>query len=147
MAVKVKAKIIGLDRVQREFAKYGKNGIKAIRAAIYAKANNIMLDSIRVTPKDSNNLRQTWYATKPGPRGEFSELGYGAEYAHNVHEMPNDVNWSEPGTGNKFLEEPFNKHKTNAKSEIARFARKQLESGTPMMQNSKIPTSPKKVPT
>lgn len=144
MAIKFHAKIEGLESVQRKFKAYGKDGVKALRAAVYAKANNIMHDSIRITPKDDGPLRNSWYATKPGPNAEFSECGYGQEYAHHVHEMPNNVNWSEPGTGNKFLEKPFNAHKTNAKQEIARFARKQLESGNPRMPQSTIPAKPRK---
>lgn len=139
-----KPRIIGLKKVQDEFKKYGERGLQALRYAIYKEANDIMLASIVVTPKDDNYLRNSWYATQPGKRGAFSELGYGAEYATHVHEMPNTVNWSEPGTGNKYLEKPFNVAKQGASERIARVARRELDHGgiiTP--PPSKIPKKPK----
>ena len=127
MAIKFKAEIQGLDKVNKALARYGDAGSAAIRTAIYVKANNIMTDALRVTPLDHNPLRNSWYITRPYKSVGFSEAGFGMEYAHHVHEMPNDKNWSEPGTGNKFLEKPFNKHKTTAVEEIARYAEKHLK--------------------
>lgn len=42
---------------------------------------------------------------------EWISKGTEAPYNKRVHELPNDsTNWSEPGTGNKYLERPVNNH-------------------------------------
>lgn len=128
MALRVKVKIDGLEKVIKKMDRLGDAGSAAVRTGIYAVANNIMNESIRITPKDDGWLRNTWYVTKPG-RGKytsFSECGYGANYAHHVHEMPSTTNWSESGTGNKFLQKAFEAYKATIASEVATIANKEF---------------------
>ena len=43
-------------------------------------------------------------------RNALARIGYTAKYAAWVHGMPNDVNWTTPGTGNKFLEKAIRRN-------------------------------------
>ena len=65
---------------------------------------------------DTGDLRDSAFVATPDykPAGVTIELGYGgtaSPYALAVHELgikpPKSINWSEPGTGAKYLERPF----------------------------------------
>lgn len=53
-----------------------------------------------------SNLRNSAFVSveRKTAKRIVARIGYTAKYASWVHEMPNDVNWTTPGTGNKFLE-------------------------------------------
>ena len=146
MAIRLSAKIDGLKQVRKKFSKAGDAGDAAVRSAIYAVANDLMVkDIIKVTPKDEGDLRDSWYVSKPFKRIGFSEVGFGAKHAPYVHEMPSDVNWSEPGTGNKFIEKPFSARRGRMAKEIAREAKKRFDINKTMADFSggSAPTKPK----
>ena len=102
-----------------EFAKTVKRDVVRYRsaavAALYDEAVKIINKSIPITPYDKGHLRGSAFVSMPKEHGNQVEveLGYGgfaAKYALAVHEMGTggkDINWSEPGTGNKYLEKPF----------------------------------------
>ena len=46
--------------------------------------------------------------------------GGAVEYAVAVHEMPNETNWTEPGTGNKYLEKPLKANSAKYLQSIAK---------------------------
>jgi hypothetical protein len=148
MAVKLKAKVRGLNKVIKKFEKLGPAGSAAVRTAMYKVGNEIMEKSLRITPKYDGWLRNTWYCTKPYKNVGFCELGYGADYAHHVHEMPSTVNWSEPGTGNKFLEKPFNERRTSLASDIGKYAQERFDINktSPTFGVAGIPEEPKTGP-
>ena len=117
--------------------------MQAMYLAEYAVANNIMTDTLRVTPKYDGWLRNTRFVSKPRKSQPYSDAGFGADYALAVHEMPDDVNWSEPGTGNKFLQRTLDKHQQTAASEMARIAKQALESDRPVtLPQGPNPTKP-----
>jgi len=58
-----------------------------------------------------SNLRNSSFtAVEKQGRRIKARVGYTAKYAAWVHEMPNDVNWTTPGTGNKFLEKAIRRN-------------------------------------
>lgn len=83
---------------------------------------------IPVTPLDKGDLRKsltTEHATIENKEFVWVSKGTEAPYNLKVHEMPNDsTNWSEPGTGNKYLERPVN---NNAKKLFTKAIREGLK--------------------
>ena len=79
-------------------------------------SQDLLRKAIDKTPMDTGELRKSGAVEveKKGLKttGKVSFGGGQVDYADIVHEMPNDVNWTEPGTGNKYLENPL---KENAK--------------------------------
>jgi hypothetical protein len=63
---------------------------KALGAALYAEAVNIIGKADEDVPYEFGNLRRSHYVTAPqqGPSGLEVELGYGAGYGLFVHEIP-----------------------------------------------------------
>jgi hypothetical protein len=95
-------------RVQADAAKWQLAAI----SALFDESVSIINKSVRITPFDTGDLRRSAFVTKPKLVGNSAEveLGYGglaSKYALAVHEMPKSTNWSEPGTGPKYLERPF----------------------------------------
>ena len=72
---------------------------------------DLLRKAIDKTPMDTGELRKSGAVEveKNGLKttGKVSFGGGQVDYADIVHEMPNDVNWTEPGTGNKYLENPL----------------------------------------
>ena len=89
------------------------------------KCQNLLQNkAMPLTPRLTGTLRRSYY--KPTPERTANNIVVAmvenqAEYAVHVHEMPDPglrksnkgqgiplpVNWTEPGTGNKFLERPL----------------------------------------
>lgn len=70
---------------------------------------DLLSKAVDITPMNTGELRKsgtTDYDTAT-KTGKVSFGGGAVNYAVAVHEMPNETNWSEPGTGNKFLEKPL----------------------------------------
>ena len=76
------------------------------------------------TPIDTGELRKsgTVSVDKKGmmTTGKVSFGGGAVEYAVAVHEMPNETNWTEPGTGNKYLEKPLKANSAKYLQSIAK---------------------------
>jgi hypothetical protein len=53
-------------------------------------------------------------------------ISYSTPYARKVHELPSESNWSEPGTGPKFLENAVNKQKPKAPDYVEKKVREAL---------------------
>ena len=72
---------------------------------------DLLRKAIDKTPMDTGELRKSGAVEveKKGLKttGKVSFGGGEVDYADIVHEMPNDVNWTELGTGNKYLENPL----------------------------------------
>lgn len=61
-----------------------------------------------VTPKDTGELRDSLYTVSSVTYNGYTlEIGFDTPYAPWVHEWPSTVNWTTPGTGNKYLERPY----------------------------------------
>jgi len=88
-------------------------------------AGMVIRDAILEEPRAPHKTGNLWRSQKiESPRierGEITiELGFDAEYAAIVHEMPSNVNWTMAGSGPKYLEAKLIKNKEKYMGEIAR---------------------------
>lgn len=93
----------------------GAESARVIGDGLFIEAHSIIEKSVHVTPKDAGILRGSATVGSPQISAKRAkvEFGYGgaaSDYATAVHEMTGSVNWSEPGTGAKYLEEPVTEH-------------------------------------
>ena len=92
-------------------------------AGVVEAANFIQGEAMEITPMSDNRrladgsiheggnlINSAFTDSEQTSRGPVSRVGYTAEYAAAVHEMPDSTNWSKPGTGNKFLEKPISQN-------------------------------------
>jgi len=86
-------------------------GMKALTLA----AELIKRDSTPLTPKGrrrgrrggpGGTLRRS-YAITPSASEKAVYATYNTPYARRWHEATGNINWSEPGTGSKYLEKPL----------------------------------------
>ncbi len=105
------------EQVIKNLKALGKGMTKAAANALKEVGENTISAALPITPlrdRRGGSLRRSAYVGFPTPKGSGVEVevgfdGRSAPYALWVHEMPDSTNWSEPGTGNKFLEKPFNR--------------------------------------
>ena len=91
----------------------------------YKVAGMVIRDAILEEPRAPHKSGNLWRSQKIEQpkilKGEVTiELGFDAEYAAIVHEMPSNVNWTMKGSGPKFLETKLIKNKEKYMAEIAR---------------------------
>ena len=101
--------VMALNDVLRNLNKITKDTEKKAEKQIKKCCEDLLSKAVDITPMDTGELRKsgtTDYDTGT-KTGKVSFGGGAVDYAVAVHEMPNETNWSEPGTGNKFLEKPF----------------------------------------
>ena len=105
---------------------------EALAMALKLAGETLMAEAIPITPLDTGALRRSGYVSHPRLVGGMAtvEVGFGgtaAKYALRVHEWTDpEPNWSEPGTGPKYLERPFNVMRTKLPSHVAASLRKDL---------------------
>ena len=105
---------------------------EALAMALKRTGETLMAEAIPITPMDTGDLRRSGYVSQPKVVGGdvTIEVGFGgtaAKYALRVHEWTDpEPNWSEPGTGPKYLERPFNAMRTKLPSHVAASLRKDL---------------------
>lgn len=116
----------GLNGLQARIEAMGRDTPKVVEAALYAEANVILDDSVtNYVPYDQGGLANSGKVELPVTRGtEVSvTLGYGADYALDVHENPRagkTEGWNPDGTRRyphwarrgewKYLETPLKAH-------------------------------------
>ena len=98
---------------------------EAAASTFFKVAGMVLRDSITEEPKAPHKTGHLWREQKIEQpkieKGEISiELGFDAEYASAVHEMPSNVNWTMTGSGPKFLEAKLIKNKEKYMAELAR---------------------------
>ena len=98
---------------------------EAAARSFYKVAAMVIGDAILEEPKaphKTGHMKRTQLIEAPQIKmGEISiELGFDAEYAATVHEMPSNVNWSMAGSGPKFLEAKLIRNKEKYMAELAR---------------------------
>jgi hypothetical protein len=125
--MQLNVEIRGMDKLVKDLDKADAATEAAVKTAMYSVAHEMMEKSIKITPKDDNHLRDSWYITRPVRIVNFVELGYGMEYANYVHEMPDTTNWTEPGTGNKYLEKIVIQYRSKLVRVIRRKAKKYFD--------------------
>ena len=96
------------------------NAERAIRLC----AEDLLSKSVELCPIDKGDLRKSGTVAVENKGLEtVAQVGFGGDhtskYALAVHEMPNTTNWTEPGTGSKFLEKPFKENSENYLKKIA----------------------------
>jgi len=86
----------------------GAEGLK--KAAAYLLRDAILEKP--TAPKKTGNLRRTQKVEKPIMKPDISiEAGFAADYAAAVHEMSDTNNFTEPGSGPKYLESKMIRNK------------------------------------
>lgn len=63
-----------------------------------------------MVPVDTRNLQQSWFAHPIKGDKPAILLGFTANYAAFVHEMPDTTNWSKAGSGSKFFEKALKRN-------------------------------------
>lgn len=94
-----------MDRLNREIQKVKNRTVLGMAESV-AYLHQKMLTEYPVIPKDSGDLRDSWFIhTFNVPMNPSVEFGFTAFYAPYVHEMLEpEVEWTEPNSGPKFLE-------------------------------------------
>ena len=84
---------------------------KKVEKQIELCAEDLLSKAVDRVPKDTKELMKSGVVDveKNGLKttGRVTFGGGQVDYADIVHEMPNTTNWTEPGTGNKYLENPL----------------------------------------
>ena len=98
---------------------------EAAATSFYKVAGMVIADAILEEPRaphDTGNLWRSQLIEAPQIKlGEISiELGFDAEYAAAVHEMPSNANWKMAGSGPKYLEAKLIRNKEKYMAELAR---------------------------
>lgn len=110
---KVTFKINGKDVLEAKVSAAIQNAGPAVAQALYMFSEGVMTASKRVVPVETGALMNTGRVNPPEITGNKATvtMGYGSEsvgYAMYVHENLNPgVNWTRPGSGPKYLENPL----------------------------------------
>lgn len=98
-------KLKGLEKVIRNLNKEidkikGRTGQGLMAAGLFIQG-----EAQEVTPVEKGVLVNSAFVDLDNqPQGPVVRVGFTAEYAAIVHELPADSNFTKPGTGPKFLE-------------------------------------------
>ncbi len=110
--VKFRIEVSGLDKLLEKLGALAPKVKHAAETELYHIAEEIMANSKEVVPVDTGALMSTGHVDAPveTDHGVSISMGYGgpaAPYALYVHEeLDPNINWSRPGSGPKFLENP-----------------------------------------
>ncbi len=112
------------DDPEENLASFAKALDDMVASALFQAGQELKNKAVPLTPMDTGALRRSLYATLPKQKGkqivvEVGADGRSAPYALAVHEKTGSVNWSEPGTGAKYLERPFNEMAATLPQQIA----------------------------
>ena len=96
------------DEVSSEIRERAKRGVAM-------GANVVHMAAAPNTPMRQGLLRASFFALMPTVEGReiVSGLGTNLVYAARIHELPEDSNWTTPGTGPKYLENAMEDQKDN----------------------------------
>ena len=118
------------DRIRGDMKANAKQGLFYAAAEMLHDSNTVEPK----TPKKSGDLRGSWHveAVENGAEDWELQCGFNIEYAAAVHEMLQGneqwgmvVNWSEPGSGPKYLE-----------SKLSMFGKKYLKTALSFVQST-----------
>jgi len=92
----------GLEGMVRNLSRQKSVGAPQLMAAGLV----LQAEAMRITPVDTSHLIGSCYTNPVVDKGDklSVEVGYWADYAAYVHEMPESTNWQKPKAENKFLE-------------------------------------------
>lgn len=116
-------KVTGVEEVQRNLNKALKGINKNTSAGIAGASLFIKAQSQKLTSVKEGNLVRTAFSKEiPGSKETTYAVGYTADYAAAVHEMPDDTRWNRPGAENEFLEKAVVRNLTKIMNIIFKFA-------------------------
>lgn len=115
----------GLENVLKNLRKTINSIVNSSDKAMMKVALRIEADSNEYVPKKFGVLVNSSFATFHKIRRK-AEVGYAANYVGYVHEMPEDYNFTSPGTGPKFLQRAIDQNSPDIVSDI----QKGIKSGT-----------------
>ena len=114
-----RAEVKGAEAIKAKLAELARRYPEAAKKALFAEANVIFAEAVRLTPVDTGRLRASAYVAPPEQEGEKiqAKVGYGAEYSLAVHEKT-EVHHAE-GTSAKFLTRPVEAHRRSFPADMA----------------------------
>lgn len=118
-------KVEGDAALKEKLDKIGPDAAEAAVLALKRSGDAIMGESMKECPRGATGNLEGSAFVEQSEGGLSVFLGYRAEHAVFVHEMldptalGNPVNWTKPGSKNKFLEDPFNRHKEKIPAYVA----------------------------
>ena len=116
-------KILGEKRVLINLSKAIGNIQGNVSLGLEAAGKYVEGESKELTSIDTGVLINSTFSKKAGTkRNPVQVVGYRAEYAGHVHEMPDTTNWNRPGSENKFLEKAVVRNITRIINLIKKFA-------------------------
>lgn len=121
--IKFEGLVEGMKKLSKELQEELESDAKLTHEAIHAAINDeVFVPSQKRVPVNTTTLQRSgdfFYETKGDSvtwtvryGGKVVDGEY-VDYAAAVHEMPNDVNWTKEGTGNKYIEIFMEKLKRN----------------------------------
>ena len=94
-----------------------------VRRGLFAAGELVKEASEDLTSIDTSFLIKSTFNEPGGSKAKpFQVIGYEAEYAATVHEMPDTTNWQRPGAENEFLEKAVLRNISAIINAIRRFA-------------------------
>jgi len=133
----IQIQVTGVDQVIANLGIISEKANQAGRVATVRAMDAIMGVSQQRCPRGVTGYLERSHFVDEYDEGELYSViaGYSAEYAIYVHEMldptelGNPVHWTKPGSGPKFLEDPFNESSGNIPSYVANAIKDSLIGG------------------
>ncbi len=101
----------GVTKLRHKFSEISRLTETETTTTLEDIGRDLLTKSRAVTPKDTGDLRASgYYDITRGQEGPALEVGYTKEYAIYQHENLFE-NYTTPGTGPKYLENPFLENK------------------------------------
>lgn len=119
--------IRGMAALAESFENLKDASAEAISKALVEDANTLVNMATPITPKDTGRLRKSVRIIAPPKTAKkriIARIRWGgakAPYAAWVHEMPDSVNWTTPGTGPKYAERAANMLAATLPKKVADF--------------------------
>jgi len=114
------------------FEKYLKKHKTESAAALEKVAAFVLADAVSeqpTVPKKSGTLRreQAIGEAQIGRKGISIVFGFNTEYAARLHEAPTNWNWSEPGSGPKYLQSKLEKNMRKYMKKVAEYIKEAMQ--------------------
>jgi len=113
---------MALNDVLRNLNKVTKDTEKKAERQIKKCCEDLLSKAVDITPMNTGELRKSGTTDYDSAKktGRVTFGGGSVDYAVAVHEMPDETNWTEPGTGNKYLEKPLKANSAKYLQSIAK---------------------------
>ena len=105
-----KVSVWGINKALKRVNKKISDSERASYAALRAGADVIHRAADEHVPIDEGNLRRSWYTQRVPGLGHTLEIGYGANYAMFVHELPPSTKFKRKEATVKWFENAINQN-------------------------------------